>query len=629
MSRKIYVPIWNTNIDEGSREAYLADLCAIGADTVFLAIDRNCLFDPEGCGETEQLKTNIDFFRSNGFEVGAWFQGFGFGAPIEGKYAEKASKYTKIRSVTGADAYGDVFCPLDKGFSEDYTRMLKCIAKASPDLMMIDDDMCMSVRPGIGCFCAEHIAMMEEELGESLEGKDLPALFFTGGKNKYRSAWLSVMDRTHSEFCRQAREAVDSVDQGIRLGFCAGFTSWDIEGADAIKLSKILAGKNKPFLRFTGAPYWAAKGVNRFDGQELASAIEIARIQEAWSRESGVEIFSEADSYPRPRYHVPSSLIECFDLATAASGGMGVLKYVFDYHLPIGHERGYTRHHIHNRPLYDAIEKHFGGKETVGVRVFERMRKIEDYELPDAFIGQDAVMNTFFSPAAALLGLQSIPAKHTGQADCGIAFGENARGLENMPRKMIIDLSAAEILINTGVDVGIESISPSPIPSFERHMGERVVNYKKNGRVARLGLKSGANVVTEFEAGDEYIPASFRYDNGKTEFFVLAFDGYSVRQNSFMFTSYIRQRTLLDFVGKVPHIKGNPCVWTIAKRGDGETAVLCLNIFDDPIFDGELMLDKSYSSAEMIGANGVLESEKIRLSEPIAPYGAFIAVLRD
>ncbi len=629
MPRKIYVPIWNTNIDEDNREAYLADLCAVGADTVFLAIDRNCLFDPEGCGETEQLKINIDFFRGKGFCVGVWFQGFGFGAPIERKYAEKASKYTKIRSVTGMDAFGDVFCPSDKGFLEDYSAMLRSIAKTSPDLMMIDDDMCMSVRPGIGCFCPEHIAMIEEEIGESLEGKDLPKLFFTGGKNKYRSAWLKIMDRTHSAFCRQARAAVDSVDQGIRLGFCSGFTSWDIEGADAIKLSKILAGKNKPFLRLTGAPYWAARTVNRFDGQQLASAIEAARIQEAWCRESGVEVFSEADSYPRPRYHVPSSLIECFDLAGAASGGMGVLKYIFDYRLPIEHERGYTRHHIHNRPLYEAIEKYFAGKETVGVRVYERMRKIEDYELPEGFIGQDAVMNTFFSPAAALLGLQSIPAKHTGEAECGIAFGENIRRLENMPRKMIIDLSAAEILMKTGVDVGIESVSPASAPSFEIYQGERAVNYKRCGRFARLGLKQGAAVVTELELAEGLIPGSFRYDNGETEFFVLAFDGYSVRQNNSMFTSYVRQKALLDFIGRTIHIENNPCVWTLVKRGGGETAILCLNIFEDPIFDGELLLDRGYSSAELVGARGVLEGEKIRLSEPIAPYGAFIAVLRD
>ena len=629
MPRKLYVPIWNTNIDESNREEYVSDLKNLGASTVFFSMSRECLFDRDYNGEMQHLRRNIRYFKKKGFETGAWIQGFGFGAPIEDKYAESALRYTKITAVNGARASGDAFCPLNSEFQKDYADLLKSIAETFPDLIMIDDDMCMSVRPGLGCFCSSHISLIEDETGESLSGRDLPKLLFTGGKNKYRSAWLRVMDKTHTDFCRMAREAVDSVSPNIRLGFASGYTSWDIEGADAIKLSHILAGGTKPFLRLTGAPYWMAKSVNRFDGQQLSSAIEIARIQEAWCHDSGIEIFSEADSYPRPRYHVPSSLIECFDLGTAASGGMGCLKYVYDYHLPFDHERGYSRHHIYNRPLYDAIEKYFDGKETIGVRVYESMRKIESSELPSEFVGQEAIMRGFFSPAASLLGVLSIPARHEGESDCGIAFGENVRELDSMPRRMIIDLSAAEIMIKKGIDIGAESILPAPVPKFEYHDCEKAAIYKRHGRFGRFLLKSGARVVTEFSASCERFPASYRYDNGETEFFVLTFDGYSVRQNSMLFLSYIRQKTLLEFVGRLPHIANNPCVWTIAKRGGDETVILCLNIFEDPLIDASLELGRAYSSVKMIGATGELDGERVWLTTPIPPYGAFIAVLRD
>ncbi len=629
MPRKIYVPIWNTNIDEANRDAYLNDLKMIGASTVFFAVDRAILFTSDCCKEMLQLSQNIEFFRKNGFEVGAWFQGFGFGDPIPEKHAARASRYTKLRSVIGVDASGDALCPLNKDFSKDYFACLESIAMTLPDLIMIDDDMCLSVRPGLGCFCPEHINLMEKELGSSLHGCDLPKLFFTGEKNKYRSAWLSVMDKTLSDFCLKARQSVDCVSPDIRLGLASGYTSWDIEGADAIKLSQILAGKTKPFIRLTGAPYWMSKNVDRFKGQQLASAIETARIQEAWCRNSGIEIFSEADSYPRPRYHIPSSFIECFDLATAASGGMGVLKYFYDYRLPFGHESGYSRHHIHNRPLYDAITEHFNGKDAVGVRVYENMRKIESSDLSNDFIGEAEIMSRFFSPAATMLGLLSIPTTHTDASDIGIAFGENVHTLEKLPKRLIIDLSAAEALMKKGVDIGVTETRPAPIPEFEIFGREKAVNYNGHGRFAKFTLKASARTVTEFSAEDELFPASHIYDNGSTKFFVLGFDAYSVRQNSALFLSYIRQKTLLDFVGKIPHISNNPCVWTIVKRDKHETAILYLNIFEDPLLDATIKLDKVYSSALLTGAKGTFIGDSIHLSEPVPPYGAFTVILKN
>lgn len=46
---------------------------------------------------------------------------------------------------------------------------------------------------------------------------------------------------------------------------------------DALTLTKVLAGKNKPFMRLTGAPYWAEN--RRFPGQQMAQIIEFIRMQ--------------------------------------------------------------------------------------------------------------------------------------------------------------------------------------------------------------------------------------------------------------------------------------------------------------------------------------------------------------
>ncbi len=626
MARRIYVPLWNMNVAENNREDYLSDLNRVGASTVFFAMDRALLFE-ENAQAWAHFSENLRFFREKGFEVGVWIQGFGFGDPIPEERSALVSRYTKLRSVGGKEASGDALCPLDPLFVRSYEHLLRRVAEASPDRIMIDDDMCLSVRPGLGCFCDRHLALLEQELGESLSGRDLPTLFFTGKGNRHRSAWLRVMAQTHVDFCTMARRTVDSVSEEIRLGFASGYTSWDIEGADAMQLSRALAGKTKPFLRLTGAPYWMAREVDRFSGHRLAAAIELARMQEAWCADSGIEIFAEADTYPRPRYHVPSSLIECFDLAMAADG-IGSLKYFFDYRSSHGYETGYVRHHLYNRPLYDAIETHFSGKETVGVRVYETMRKVEDSRFPAEFTGDKPIMTRVFSPAATMLGVLSVPTTYEGEAPCGIAFGENACFMETLPRRLIVDLSAAEILSQKGVDIGVQFRDAAPIPNREYGFGEEIEIFKAHGRFARLTLKPGAEVVTEFGVGKERFVGSYRYDNGTTEFLVLAFDGYSVRQDNALFGSYLRQKTLLEFVGRIPHLPGNPGVWTLVKKSESETAILCLNIFEDPILDGVLELGTSYASAELIGAEGILEGTRIRLTDAVPPYGAFIVLCR-
>ncbi len=626
MGRRIYAPLWNENVTEQNREAYLSDLRQAGVCTVFLAMDRSLLFVEHEQAWTH-LSENLRFFRENGLEVGVWIQGFGFGDPIPAERTERLSHYTRLRSVGGKETTGDALCPTDPLFVQSYERLLHRVAETRPDRIMIDDDLCLSVRPGLGCFCDRHLAMLEAELGEPLAGRELPKLFFTGGPSRYRSAWLKVMRETHVAFCAMARRTVDAVSEDIRLGFASGYSSWDIEGADAIELSRLLAGKSRPFLRLTGAPYWMARGMERFPGHRLATVIELARMQQAWSQNSGIEIFAEADTYPRPRYHVPSSLIEGFDLAIAACG-MDTLKYFFDYRSTYGYEQGYLRHHLYNRPLYDAIEAHFGEKRTVGVRVFETMRKVEQSCFPDEFVGDKPIMTRVFSPAATMLGMLSIPATYEGEGKCGIAFGENVRAMETLPRKLIIDLSAAEILLERGVDIGVRGQFEVPVPNREYCGEEEIELFRPQGRFAGFRLAERAETVTEFGLEGDRFVGSYRYDNGSTEFLVLAFDGYSVRQDSALLGSYLRQKTLLDFADPVIHLPHNPCVWMLVKEGGGETAVLCLNLHEDPLLDATLALRRSYDSVQLIGAEGVLEGDTLRLTAPVPPYGGFVAVLK-
>ena len=254
---KIYVPIMNSNITDANKSDYIKYLKKSDADLVFIAFDRPALFAKDRTESLCKLKENLEFFEKNGFETAVWIQAFGFGDPFNEETRKTAEKYTYLKSVTGKD-----------------------IVSIGAKAIMLDDDLCLSVRPGIGCFCDAHLELFYQKLGERPAFDDLKTLLFTGGKNKYRSAWLSVMHDTLVDFCSSVRKAADEINKNVRIDICAGYTSWDIEGADSMGLSRILAGDTVPFLRFTGAPYWASRAVNRFGGQRLNTIIECTRAQE-------------------------------------------------------------------------------------------------------------------------------------------------------------------------------------------------------------------------------------------------------------------------------------------------------------------------------------------------------------
>jgi len=171
---KLYIPLLNGNITPDIRREYADNMRKCGADCVFLALDRETFFAYEP-KSFEHLAENVSYFESEGFECGVWMQAFGFGA-TEKNHLIPIGKYTKIKSVLGGELI-DAFCPECENYMHDYLIWIERVAKTGTKIIMLDDDLCLSVRPGLGCFCDNHIRLLEKELGESLSGKDLPSLF--------------------------------------------------------------------------------------------------------------------------------------------------------------------------------------------------------------------------------------------------------------------------------------------------------------------------------------------------------------------------------------------------------------------------------------------------------------------
>lgn len=639
---KISVPVMVT--DRFDKEKTLLQLQKMEADRVFLAIDILSFDDKKRKNLLNTLNNLILFFKSAKLEVGVWLWAF-WRTDIEmaktympvitgfdGKTAEEKSGCGPTGIISSA-----FYCPSSPEFIADTCEFLKEIAKLSPDIIMFDDDFRFGYLPtGFGCCCDNHLEMMGEELGEPVSRNGLTEKLFCGGKNRYRNAWLNALGNSLKIFSKSVREAVDSINPAVRIAFCACMSSWDLDGADAYTITKILAGNTKPLIRLIGAPYW---GVNQAFGQRLQGVIEQERMESAWCDDNNIEIMCEGDVYPRPRHRCPASYLEGFDTALrAAEATNGILKYTISYTSSPEYENGYVASHIKNKPLYKEIDRLFKNKKDCGVRIYEAIQKLRNADLPEnQYIGKDYIQNLFYSPAAKMLSDNTIPTSYTAENTVGVVFGENAKYIPKaaLANGLIIDIKAAQILMKKGIDVGVEkidcAITNAPLLHFKDDNEYVESNYKDNA-VYNVTYKNNAKVLVSCGLkGTEYTDTVY-YENDKGQkFIVFSFDAYTTLKDRYR--SYAMQNLLFKYIGKLnkplPAIcKGNPDLYTICRKDEKELSIGLWNFFADAIEQPIIELSDSFSSAEFINCTGKLVGDKIHLSRLSAFEFSFVKLMK-
>ena len=621
------VPIAIGGLNEKTIQQYLEDFKACGISRVFMA-SLGYIYDP--CADlykhAEKMQKAIKIFHENGYTVGVWVSAFGHGVRLPYmNVGFDENKYTEIEGI-GGDKYGDAFCPLDENFRHDYAEGIKFIARMNPDIIMLYDDFRLNTRRYyFGCFCERHRAEYFARLGEDVPRADLERLMFTGGKNKYRSTYLQLASDTLTDFAKMLRAEVDKINPAIRLGACTVAENWDLSG-NAIEVAYAFAGQNTlPFTRTCGAPYW--NGI-------LSDAIEDNRMEAAWCKDSGIEIFAEGDTYPRPRYYVPSSRLELFDLALLADGSLdGDLKYMYEYVSKPDNERGYVQRHIRNTQLRNELSEIFSAKSPVGIRSYNVMRKIENYVLPNTLTDVQPATKMFkFQRSASrlLLSQNGIPTRYTDGGDMPVfLYGENARYVteDDLKNGAILDVDAAIILNERGIDTGLVSTESA---SFTREYfidADDTVPGIGGGVLKKIKCAEGAKVLSVFLP--DKTPSAYTYENKNGQrFLVIAHDGYrsSVGQLPNFCNSYHRQEQIISSVRwlcgkKLPAVcKKAPYLYILASKGKSGMAVALCNCFGDDIISPVVELDGKYDQIRFVGCDGRLEGDKVYLTD-IAPFG--------
>ena len=632
---KISVPVICTEIERQGREKIVKKLRELDAERVFLALGSYNLDPEKRASDMECLKRETAYFHSLGFEVGTWMWTF---------MVDKKAPFLPMYALKEAETplYGTA-CPLGEEFRSFAAGYMCDLAKCGVDLIMFDDDFRYSSLPGstVGCLCPKHRARINEIVGEDLDHATLAKRIVTGGKNKYRDAWLQVNGESFRNHARAMRAAVDAVDPKIRMGACACLSSWDLDGVDAYELSRILAGSTKPFVRLIGASYWAARGAW---GNRIGDVIEQERMEAVWTRKDDeIEIFSEGDCYPRPRIVCPAAYVEALDTAMRADDSTdGMLKYAIDYISSGDYENGYVKFHLRNKSTYEQIDRWFSGKTATGVRVYEYPQKVADMEIETspAEAGR-AMYYTYFSGAARAFAQTAVPTTYRGEGVTGACFGEAAHSLTHADckRGMILDGSAAVILTKRGFDVGICSIGNRVDGAPETFLADGEKINPLGSFVYKNDFSDAIEILSTTEIEGKTVVATYRYENADgVRFLVINADGRIhdglPNMTRMTFRHYARAQQYRDNAAwltrgeRLPaFVYGQPDLYLLAKKntaGD-EMAVGLWNFSVDDALDPVVELDGVYTSVEGFRCTATLEGDKVILSD--IPAFGFAAIL--
>lgn len=625
---RIYIPV---NCDKfyrtKNKQLLLDELRQFDADTVMLnfetSLDGHVILYSEEEAERQlrRLYEACAFFKENGYTVGAWFWGLQFDAQFS---------FTTIQTLNGK-AVHRFACPSDPDFLDTFSERLTQIASTGVDLILLNDDLRFGAWGGFGCVCENHIRMMCDAVGENVGKKELIEKILSGGQNKYRDAFLLSNRRSLENYAVRMREAVDRVNPQIRLGFCACMTSWDIDG-DAFDLARRMAGNTRPLLRLIGAPYWA-KG--KEEASRLPAIVELERMEASWNTDPEIELLAEGDVYPRPRLHCGANYLEGFDMALRASGALdGILRIAIDYVSNVGYEKGYVRQYLKNKPMYEAIEKHFTKKKSTGVRIYAMQHKVASMLLPNALGTLSDMQEMFYPSEARVLASCGIPTVYEGKGSVGIAFGENAYGLPEtaLENGLILDTLSAKILTERGVDVGIRSFG-EPMPFFFQYLlGEDNYIIAEGSRAFALDLDGKVEIfscATKTLEGTEGIPFCYRYENGKGQKF-LVFNCIG-KDSEMQLKHYANAKLITDNVGWLSGTPlpafciGYPNLYMQCKEDEGTLAIGIWNFFEDEAIAPEVFLCGDYREAEFLFGGGKMLADRLILDD-IPPFG-FRAIL--
>lgn len=613
-------------------ETYVKRLKEAGVERVFLCSAMWTASEAEKQKNIELLHKYAPLFREQGFEVGIWINSLGHGGTC-GDFVNTdiSDGLTRMVGLNGEMNMG-AYCPLCENLQELAKDWIRRLGQTPVSMIQLDDDYRYAFRNDILCACETHRQLLEKELGEPFDAPRMRKALTQGGPNKWRDTWLRVQGKTLNDFAGMLRSALDEVNPNMRLSACSVLSTWDVDGVDSITLAKTFAGNTKPFLRLIGAPYWYALG--NFQEIRLGAVCEYERLQQHWCKDSGVEIFCEGDTFPRPSYQVPASYLEGFDQVMRAGGtSHGILKYMMDYTSSPEFEPAYMEHHMENQQLYQVLEETMSEKEATGVTVFAPMKTLAFSHRPGEKLEHRCI------PAVLrFVADNNLPVRYEGGENGTIIFGDAAELAqeEQLKNGAVLDITAAQILTRRGIDVGLAGVKGNSAPHTERFETENELVGIIGGDWYEAETAAGASV-DSWQMGSAKCPAVYTYENAKGQRFAVycfhAQESFETGHDHGLFRSKCRAaqiRRLLQWVSgsKLDAVcEGAPDLYMLAKRDEDSLSVTLWNFGVDRVRVPKVHLGESWSELVCNWGQAKLEGNTV-VTETLPAFGCVCFTLK-
>lgn len=571
------------------------------------------------------LNEAADYFQKEGLTVSVWYV-YSLGHGNFDAYGVK-----KSIDYNGKESNHAV-CPMQKNFIELYTKELKDFVRATKDHcreLYFDDDYRINwicSRPY--CFCEEHMDAYRKELGENIDRETLRKKIFSSAQNRYKDAYLKVNAQVLRDFSQAIRAAVDSVDKDYNIGLATGPSLWGIELVNGVEIAQILRAKSKnAILRLSGGPYWCMQTIPKAFELNMGNVIDFTRRQAKFCKEHypDAEVLAEADSWPRVRYVTPSSYLENFALAVWADENFdGMFKYFFTCSYGLDFDTGYYKASAANLEMCRKVGEMFRNKKSTGIHPYESIFRFRYEDVKDNGLADLEKNHINGGVTSRFLNDLSVPTTFEAEAPHAV-FGDNARDFDVSLLKygVLLDIDAARILTERGIDVGLRSSKKADGTSFcEQFEFSQDMPAAPFNAVYDINVDPRAQVKTYvFNKENRYNGAYFYENEKKEKFYVLPF---SVKENfadTLICRTPLRQAQIFEAFQLIHGkpldavCRDVPYLYVMTKKDESSLAIGLWNFSADRAENICVELNQNYRQAVFLGCSGKLTGNQIRIDK--------------
>ncbi len=250
-------------------------------------------------------------------------------------------------NITGKTAYRH--CMLDENFRKYVYDTIKMIAEAGPAFLLIDDDLRLLNNSSNGpeCFCPLHMKLYNEKLPRKFADHTELREYLkkATADDPVVVAFEKERKKLLLDFAALIRSAIDSVDENIKCGYCAGGAEYVMMG----EIARVLAGKNESFLRIHNAMYMESDPVYFNTAMYHTSFC----VDAAGKIDS---ILDESDTCPHDRFSKSAISMHAHISGAIMNGVSGAKLWLTDLHDPVPCENHlFEKILLDHRNFYDVL----------------------------------------------------------------------------------------------------------------------------------------------------------------------------------------------------------------------------------------------------------------------------------